>query len=83
MALGISFAGAHVTLTVIQQMKRQPDALAGSPRQVVVRCFWEALIFNLGLFVLPLGIMLLNALLIKNCNFGEGFLFFFSTDRNQ
>ena len=77
MALGISFAGAHVTLTVIQQMKRQPDALAGSPRQVVVRCFWEALIFNLGLFVLPLGIMLLNALLIKNCNFGEGFLFFF------
>ena len=29
LALSISFAGAHVTLTVVQQMKRQPDILAG------------------------------------------------------
>ena len=76
MALGISVAGAHVTLTVVQQMRRQPDALAGSPGQIVVRCFWEALIFNLGLFVLPLGIILLNAFRVENCNFSEGFLFF-------
>ena len=76
MALGICFAGAHVTLTVVQQMRRQPDALAGSPGQIVVRCFWEALIFNLGLFVLPLGIILLNAFRVENCNFSEGFLFF-------
>ena len=77
MALGISFAGAHVTLTVIQQTRRQPDALTGPSGQIVMRCFWSALVFNLGLFVLPLGIILLNALRIKNCNFGEGFLFFF------
>ena len=76
MALGISVAGAHVTLTAVQQMRRQPDALAGSPGQIVVRCFWEALIFNLGLFVLPLGIILLNAFRVENCNFSEGFLFF-------
>ena len=77
LALGISFAGAHVTLTGVQRMKRQPDALTGSPGQIVTRCFWNALIFNLGLLVLPLGIILLNALRIKNCNFSEGFIFFF------
>ncbi|RKU09059.1 hypothetical protein C6503_22080 [Candidatus Poribacteria bacterium] len=77
LALGISFAGAHVTLTMVQQMKRQPAALAGSPKQIVTQCFWNALIFNLGLLVLPLGIILLNALRVKNCNFGEGFIFFF------
>jgi len=77
LALGISFAGAHVTLTAVQQMKRYPDALRGSSRQIVTRCFWNALIFNLGLLVLPVGIILLNALRIKNCNFSEGFIFFF------
>ena len=76
LALGISFAGVHVTLTMVQQMKRQPAALMGSPGQIVTRCFWNALIFNLGLLVLPLGIILLNAFRIKNCNFGEGFIFF-------
>ena len=76
MALSISFVGAHVTLTVLRQMKRQPDVLTGSPRQIVMRCFWEALIFNMGLLGLPLGIILLNAFRVENCNFGEGFLFF-------
>ena len=76
MALCISFAGAHVTLTVLKQMKRQPGALTGTPRQVVLRCFCEALIFNAGLLGLPLGIILLNAFRVENCNFGEGFLFF-------
>ena len=76
MALSISFAGAHVTLTVLRQMKRHPDALTGTPGQVAMRCFWEALIFNAGLLGLPLGIILLNAFRVENCNFGEGFLFF-------
>ncbi|MYG05521.1 hypothetical protein F4167_02630 [Candidatus Poribacteria bacterium] len=77
LALGVSFAGAHVTLTAVKQMKRHPDALRGSSRQIVTRCFWNALIFNFGLLVLPVGIILLNALRVKNCNFGEGFIFFF------
>ena len=76
MALSISLAGAHVTLTVLQQMKRHPSALTGTPGQVAMRCFWEALIFNAGLLGLPLGIILLNAFRVENCNFGEGFLFF-------
>ena len=65
-----------MTLTTLQQMKRSPEALTGPPRQIVFRCFWNALVFNAGLFVLPLGIILLNALRAKNCNLGEGFLFF-------
>ena len=76
LAFGISFAGAHVTLTVVQQIKRQPDALIGSPGQIVMRCFGEALIFNAGLLGLPLAIILLNAFRVENCNFTEGFLFF-------
>ena len=75
-ALSISFAGMHIALTMVQQIKQQPDALIGSPRQIVMRCFWSALIFNVGLLGLPLGIILLNAFRIENCNFGEGFLFF-------
>lgn len=76
MALFISFAGAHVTLTVLQQMKRSPEALAGAARRVALRCFWNALIFSTGLLLLPLGIILLNSFRVKNCNFDEGFLFF-------
>ena len=77
LALGISLVGAHVTITVIRQVKRHPEALSGSSGKIVNRCFWSALTFNFGLLVLPLGIILLNAFRVKNCNFGEGFLFFF------
>lgn len=76
MALSISFAGAHIALTVLQQMKRSPQALTGPPRQIVFRCFWNALIFSTSLLVLPLTVILLNAFRVKNCDFGEGFLFF-------
>ena len=76
LALSISFAGAHVTLTVLRQMKRQPTALTGPPGRIVMRCFWEALLFNAGLLGLPLGILLLNAFRVENCNIGEGLLFF-------
>ena len=76
LALGISVAGAHVTLTTLQQMKRTPGALTGLSSQIVFRCFWSALLFNTGLLAFPLGIILLNAFRAENCNLGEGFLFF-------
>ena len=76
MALSISLVGAHIVLTVLQQMRRSPQALTGPPRRIVFRCFWNALIFNASLLLLPLGIILLNAFRVKNCDFGEGFLFF-------
>lgn len=75
-ALSISFAGAHIALTAVQRLKQQPDALIGSPGQIVMRSFWSALVFNAGLLGLPLCIILLNAFRVENCNFSEGFLFF-------
>ena len=76
LALCISFAGAHVTLTVIHETKRRPDALQGPPHRVVLQCFGQGLLLNAGLLGLPLGIILLNAFRVENCNFTEGFLFF-------
>ena len=76
MALGIAFAGAFIAITVLQQMKRDPGARIGSPAQRVMRCFWHALAANVVILMAPLGIMLLNAFRVQNCNIGEGFLFF-------
>ncbi len=75
--LCITFAGAHVAMTELQVMKRDPDVLTGSPRHIVLRCFLRALRSNALLLILPLTIILLNAFRVKNCNFTEGFLFFF------
>lgn len=76
MTLGIAFAGVHVAITTLQTIKRAPDALVGSPGHIVLRCFWRALVPNMLLLLIALGIILLNAFRVKNCNFGEGFLFF-------
>lgn len=76
LALSISLAGAHVTLTVVQEIRRRPDVLRGTPGQIVMRSFWSALLFNVGLLLLPLAIILLNAFRVETCNVGEGFLFF-------
>ena len=76
MALCITFAGAFIAITVLGQMKREPDALTGSPAQIVMRCFWRALSANIVVLLAPLGIILLNAFRVQNCNIGEGFLFF-------
>ena len=74
--LGIAVAGVHVAITTLQAMKRAPDALVGPPGHIVLRCFWRALVANMLLLLIALGIILLNAFRVKNCNFGEGFLFF-------
>ena len=76
MALGIAFAGAFIAITVLQQMKRDPGARIGSPAQRVMRCFWQALAANVVILMAPLGIILLNAFRVQNCNIGEGLLFF-------
>ena len=76
LTLLIAIAGAHVAMTEFQVMKRQPDALTGLSHHVIWRCFLRALRSNASLLILPLTIILLNALRIKNCNFIEGFLFF-------
>jgi hypothetical protein len=74
--LCVAFACAHVAMTEFQTMKRNPDNLRGSSSQVIFGCFWRALRANAILLIAALTIILLNAFRIKNCNFGEGFLFF-------
>lgn len=74
--LFITFAGAHVAMTELQVMKQHPDKLAGASHNVILRCFYRALQSNGILILIPLIIILLNSLRIKNCNYLEGFLFY-------
>ena len=74
--LFIAFAGAHVAMTELHVMKQDPDKLAGSSHNVILRCLYQALISNGILLFIPLIIILANAIRIKNCNFIEGFLFY-------
>ncbi len=46
------------------------------PHRAVVRVYLRALLLNLATLVLPLAIILLNALRVQNCNLGVGLLFF-------
>ncbi len=74
--LFIAFAGAHVAMTELQVMKQDPDKLAGASHNVILGCFYRALKSNGILLLIPLIIILLNSIRIKNCNFLEGFLFY-------
>ncbi len=74
--LFIAFAGAHVAMTEFHVMKKDPDKLAGSSHNVILRCLYRALISNGILLLIPLIIILANTLRIKNCNLIEGFLFY-------
>ena len=74
--LFITFAGAHVAMTELQVMKQDPDKLAGSSHNVILRCFYRTLQSNGILLLIPLIIILFNSFRIKNCNFLEGFLFY-------
>ncbi len=74
--LCVAFACSHVAMTEFQTMKRDPNNLIGSPSRVILGCFWRAFLANFVLLIVALTIILLNAFRIKNCNFGEGFLFF-------
>ena len=72
----ISFAAAHVAMTEIQVLKKKPELLSGSPKRIVFECFIRALCANAILLIVPLLIILLNALRVKNCNYSEGLLFY-------
>ena len=74
--LFIAFAGAHVAMTELQVMKKDPDELAGSSHNIILRCLYRALKSNAILLLIPLIIILTNAIRIKNCNIIEGFLFY-------
>ena len=74
--LCISCAAAHVAITEIQILKKKPELLSGSPKRVVLECLIRALYANAILLIVPLVIILLNSLRVKNCDYSEGFLFY-------
>lgn len=76
LATAISFAGAHIAITCVQNFKHRPQSLRGRIPQIATRLFWRAFAINLTLLVTPLIIILLNAFRVKNCDFLEGFVFF-------
>ena len=76
--LCISIAGPHVAMTQLQAMLKNPDNLQGSSSQFIFRCFYTTLKSNFLLLIIPLIIILLNSLRIKNCNYIDGFFYFFT-----
>lgn len=72
----IAFVGAHVAMTELHLMKRDPNSLFGTPRQVILKCFYRGLRSNLVILIIPLIIIIINGFRIKNCNYVDGFLFF-------
>ena len=74
--LCISFAGSHVAMIQLQVMLMNPDNLQGSSSQFTLRWFFNTLKSNLLLLIIPLIIILLNSLRIKNCNYIDGFFYF-------
>lgn len=74
--LCISFAAAHVAITQIHVLKKKPELLSGSPKRVVLECLIRTLYANAILLIVPLVIILLNSLRVKNCDYSEGFLFY-------
>ena len=76
LATVISFAGAHIAITCVQNFRHRPQSLRSSVPQIATMLFWRAFAINLTLLATPLIIILLNAFRVKNCDFLEGFAFF-------
>ena len=77
LTIGIAFAGAHTGVTRVHHLRRSLQILSGSSHQIVITLFWRTLGANLTLLIVPLVILSLNALRVKNCDLSDGFAFFF------
>ncbi len=77
LTIGIAFAGAYISVTRVHQLRRSLQVLSGPSHQVVITLFWRTLGANLTLLIVPLVILSLNALRVKNCDLSDGFAFFF------
>jgi tetratricopeptide (TPR) repeat protein len=83
--LGYEFCAA---LSLMVSITAGPVAIGAARRRATVlppearshtevaRAYLRGLLLNLATLVLPLALILLNALRVKNCNLGVGFLFF-------
>ena len=76
LAIAISFAGAHISVTGVHQLRRSLHVPSGSSHQIAITLFWKTYAGNLTLLIAPLGVLSLNALRVENCDLSEGFAFF-------
>lgn len=77
LAIGISFAGAYTSVTCVHHLRRSLQIVSDSTHQIVITLFWRTFVGNLALLIAPLGVLLLNALRVENCDLSDGFAFFF------
>lgn len=77
LAIGISFAGAYISVTGVHHLRRSLQVPSGSSHQTVITLFWRTFGGNLTLLIAPLVILSLNALRVENCDLSDGFAFFF------
>src|ERR1041385_3835092 len=47
-----------------------------SDRKELVRAILESFRINISLLIIPLAVITINALFVKNCSYGEGLLFY-------
>ena len=76
LAIGISFAAAYISVTCVGNLRRALQVPSGDSHQIVITLFWRTFGANLTLLIAPLGVLLLNALRVENCNLSDGFAFF-------
>ena len=76
LAIGVSFAAAHISVTGVHHLRRSLQVPSGSSRQIVLTLFLRASGGNLTLLIAPLAILLLNAFRVENCDLSDGFAFF-------
>lgn len=76
-ALLASFISGFVTIRVVKRSLVDSTDDPRSPiRNRIFDSFKQALTFNLTLLIIPLVVMLTNAMFVKNCSLLEGFGFF-------
>jgi tetratricopeptide (TPR) repeat protein len=72
--------GVHAVTVYRQRVAREKDGLGeqaeATPLQAVLSCYGRALLPALALLVLPLCVLLLNGLRVRNCNYLGGLQFF-------
>jgi hypothetical protein len=75
LSLAVSITAGPVAIGAV---RRRATVLPqdARPHWIVARAYTRGLLLNLAGLVLPLAVILLNALRVKNCNLGVGFLFF-------
>lgn len=80
LAVGASLAGLHLGSVFVAHSRRRDEgmvlALHGG-HQALLKLAARATLANLSLLLLPLLIICLNALRVKNCDLLEGLLFYF------